>query len=337
VLGTVTLCLGVLFGLSPVGTHGVAAAAEIPKPGGTLNVGLHIELLHNDWQATVAHPFPHVMGHVFEGLTAFGKNFDPVPELAESIDPGSGGTLWTFKLRKGVLFHNGKEMGAADVQASLERWRRVGPKGTIFKNLERFEIADKYTLRMHFKEPIGRSLLLALGSDENKAIIMPKEIAEASPEATKLSEVIGTGPYRFVENKPDQFIRLKRFDRYVPRTDPPNYQGGKKLTYMNEIIFWIIVPGCGLGDRRVRHHHRYSGHGIYAVQGHSRRRPREERPRALGVHDVQSQEGADQQPLYPQGDSDSSRRTRDHGCRDLQRGLSRHRSQLLPAGKSVQQ
>ena len=240
VLGTVTLCLGVLFGLSPVGTHGVAAAAEIPKPGGTLNVGLHIELLHNDWQATVAHPFPHVMGHVFEGLTAFGKNFDPVPELAESIDPGSGGKLWTFKLRKGVLFHNGKEMGAADVQASLERWRRVGPKGTIFKNLDRFEIADKYTLRMHFKEPIGRSLLLALGSDENKAIIMPKEIAEASPEATKLSEVIGTGPYRFVENKPDQFIRLKRFDRYVPRTDPPNYQSGKKLTYMNEIIFWIV-------------------------------------------------------------------------------------------------
>jgi hypothetical protein len=41
--------------------------AQTPKPGGTLNVGLHIDLLHYDWQSTVAHPFPHVMGHAGAG------------------------------------------------------------------------------------------------------------------------------------------------------------------------------------------------------------------------------------------------------------------------------
>ena len=96
-------------------------------------------------------------------------NFDAVPELADSIDVTPDGKVWTFTLRKGVLFHNGKEMGAADVQASLERWRRVGPKGTILKNLDRFEVACPYVLKLHFKEPIGRALLLAFGSDENKS------------------------------------------------------------------------------------------------------------------------------------------------------------------------
>ena len=58
--------------------------AQAPKRGGTLNVGLHIDLLHYDWQATVAHPFPHVMGQVFEGLTAFGKDFSAVPEIGRA-------------------------------------------------------------------------------------------------------------------------------------------------------------------------------------------------------------------------------------------------------------
>jgi len=254
VLATTLLSTAILLGLLLLGPQEMAVAGETPKRGGTLNVGLHIGLLHHDWQSTVAHPYPHVMGHVFEGLTAFGKNFDPVPELAEAIDVTAGGRVWTFTLRKGVLFHNGKELGPADVQASLERWRRVGPKGTILKNLERFETPDKYTLRLHFKEPLGRSLLLAFGSDENKAIIMPKEVAEASPESAKLSEVIGTGPYRFAEHKPDQYVRLRRFDKYVPRTDPPNYQSGRKIAYMDEIVYWIVpesstrIAGLETGD-----------------------------------------------------------------------------------------
>ncbi len=236
-------CLVAMLALSLVMLLGAGNAfAQTPKRGGTLNVGLHIDLLHYDWQATVAHPFPHVMGHVFEGLTAFGKDFSAVPELAESIDATPDGRQWTFKLREGVLFHNGKEMTAEDVQASIERWRKVGPKGTILKNLDRYEIVAKYVLRMHFKEPMGRFLLLAFGSDENKAIIMPKEIAEKYPEATKIpkSEVIGTGPFQFVEHKPDQFVRLKRFDKYKPRNDAANYQSGRKVVWVDEVVFWVV-------------------------------------------------------------------------------------------------
>ncbi len=229
-------------------------AADTPKKGGTLNVGLHIPLPTLDWQSTVSHPLPHVMGNVFEGLTAFGKDFTAVPELAESWQASADGKTWTFKLRKGVLFHNGQEMTSADVLASVGRWLKVGPKGQGLTTLSTMDAPDKYTFRMIFKEAMGQSLLLTLGSDENKCIIMPKEVCDASPKAGTLSAIIGTGPYKWAEYKEDQYVKLTRFDKYVPRTDAPNYQAGKKVAYLDQIVFWIVpesstrVAGLESGD-----------------------------------------------------------------------------------------
>jgi len=210
-----------------------------PKMGGTLNVGLHTSFSTIDWQSTVGHPAPHVQSNVWEGLTAYGKDFTAAPELAESYKSSSGGRVWTFKLRRGVLFHNLKEMTSEDVIASIKRWQKVGPKGANLKTTK-IVAKDKYTVELHFKDPFGQALLLLLGSDENKCVIMPKEVAEASPEANNLSEIIGTGPYKWTEYKEDQYVRLTKFDKYVSRKDKPNYQTGKKVAYLDEIIFWIV-------------------------------------------------------------------------------------------------
>ena len=222
---------------------GVEEAAEEvggdPKMGGTLNVALHIDFGTLDWQSTVAHPAPQVQSNVWEGLTAYGKDFTAVPELAESISASEDGKVWTFNLREGVLFHNLKEMTSDDVVASIERWQRVGPKGAAL-NTTKIEATDKYTVKMYFDEPIGQSLLLLLGSDENKCVIMPEEVCEASPVAGTVSEIIGTGPYMWTEYKEEQYVRLTKFDQYVPRTDAPNYQSGGKVAYLDEIIFWIV-------------------------------------------------------------------------------------------------
>ena len=217
-----------------------SAASDGPKYGGTLDVAIATTPHTLDWQSTVSHPLPHIMGHVFEGLFGFTKEFDAAPELAESWETNADGTVWTIRLRTGVMFHNGDELMADDVVASLERWRRVGPKGPALDELEQFEIIDDHTLAMHFSSPKGRFLLLLLGSDENKAVIMPKEVAEASPEGGTLSEVVGTGPYRFVEYREDQYVRLERFADYSARDDAPNYQTGNKIAYPDELLFWIV-------------------------------------------------------------------------------------------------
>ena len=136
-----------------------AYSATEPVKGGTLNVGLHIPLPTLDWQSTVGHPLPHVMGHVFEGLTGQGKDLNAEPELAETIEAAADGRTWTFKLRSGVKFHNGKTLEAADVQASLERWRKVGPKGSGLESLAAIETPSADTVILKFNSAMGRYLL----------------------------------------------------------------------------------------------------------------------------------------------------------------------------------
>lgn len=217
------------------------AVSDGPKNGGVLNVGLSIPFATLDWQATVQHPAPQVQSNVWEGLTAYAKDFTAAMELADSIVPTESGKVWTFNLRQGVLFHNLKEMTSADVKASVDRWLKVGPKGlALAPQVDKVDATDKYVVTMSFKDPIGQTLLLLLGSDENKCVIMPKEVCDASPEANKLSEIIGTGPYKWTEYKEDQYILLTRFDKYVPRSDAPNYQTGKKVPYVDQIKFWIV-------------------------------------------------------------------------------------------------
>ena len=69
----------------------------------------------------------NVSSHIFEGLFARGADYAPKLMLAESYDASADGLTHTFKLRKGVQFHNGKEMDSEDVQASMQRWLEIGP------------------------------------------------------------------------------------------------------------------------------------------------------------------------------------------------------------------
>src|SRR2546428_6960988 len=208
--------------------------------GGVLKAAMIGEPPSLDLQWTTAVITQQITWHIYETLYTYDRNFVPIPLLAEGHTVSDGGRRYTITLRKGVRFHNGKEMTAADVVPSLNRWGKIATPGKpLWKNVEAVEAKDAYTVVIHLKEPSG-SLLFGLGRPNAGAAIYPKEVVDAAGDA-QIKEFIGTGPYRFVEHKPDRHIKLSRFKDYRARSEASEGYGGKRTAYADEILF-VPVP-----------------------------------------------------------------------------------------------
>ncbi len=217
-----------------------APAQETPRSGGVLKAAMIGEPPTLDLHWTTAVITQEIVFHVYEGLFTYDQKFAPIPMLAESCTMAPDGRRYTIVLRKGVRFHNGKEMFAADVVASLTRWGKVATVGkAVWRSVEAVEGKDPYTVVIHLKEPSG-SLLYALASPNNGGSIHPKEVIDAAGDG-QIKEFIGTGLYRFVEHRPDRHIKLARFKDYAARREAPDGYGGRRTAYFDEILF-IPVP-----------------------------------------------------------------------------------------------
>jgi peptide/nickel transport system substrate-binding protein len=162
--------------------------------------------------------------------------------LAESLPTVSAdGLTYTFKLRSGIKFHNGKEMTSEDVVASLTRWGKQSVYGkALFAQVAELKALDKTTVQMKLKEK-SAIVVISLAVPNNFGAIYPKEIAEKFPPQEKVTEYVGTGPYKLAEWAPDRHIRMVRFDDYRSRADKPDGYGGGKTAWADEIR-WIPVP-----------------------------------------------------------------------------------------------
>ena len=221
-----------------------AAAQEQPRTGGVLKAAMIGEPPSLDLHSTTATITQQITWHVYETLFTYDKHYNPVPMLAEGHSVSDGGRRHVIKLRRGVKFHNGKEMTSADVVPSLQRWGKMATTGkAAFKFVEAVEARGPYEVAIHLKEPMA-ALLDGLGRPGNAAVIYPKEIIDAAGDS-QLKEFIGTGPYRFVEHKPDRHIKVARFKDYAARAEPPDGYGGKRTAYVDEILF-IPVPDVAI-------------------------------------------------------------------------------------------
>ena len=185
-----------------------AGAQDTPRQGGILKAAIIGEPPTLDTHTTTATIAYQIAWHVFETLYTYDRQYMPIPMLAESHTVDDTGRRYTITLRKGVKFHDGKELTAADAASSLVRWGRLHTTGkTMFKTIEAVEATESHVLVIHLKEPSG-SLLYALASPY--LAIHPKRVLDAAGDKP-LTEFIGTGPFRFVEHKADRHIRLARF------------------------------------------------------------------------------------------------------------------------------
>ena len=217
-----------------------AAAQEQPRTGGVFKAAMIGEPPSLDLHWTTAVITQQITWHFYETLFTFDKQYNPIPMLAEGYTATDGGRRYTIRLRKGVKFHNGKEMTSADVVPSLQRWGKMATPGkAVFKFVEAVEAKGPYEVAIHLKEPTT-ILIGGLGSPNNAAAIYPKEVIDAAGDG-QVKEFIGTGPYRFVEHKPDRHIKVARFKDYAARPEAPDGFGGKRTAYFDEILF-IPVP-----------------------------------------------------------------------------------------------
>jgi peptide/nickel transport system substrate-binding protein len=148
--------------------------------------------------------------NVLEGLTKVREDGSIAPLLAESWTMDPDGRSYTFKLKKGVKFHDGEAFDASDVKFSIERAK--GEKSTnkakkaVFENISAVSVVDAHTVILTLNNADG-NFLFRLG--ENTAVILdPKSAADA---ATK---PVGTGPYTLGEWKKGTSVTLNKWDGF---------------------------------------------------------------------------------------------------------------------------
>ena len=177
--------------------------------------------------------------HVFESLFTLDKDYKPVPALAQSYQVSDDGLTYTFQLRQGVKFHNGKDLTADDVAASMNYWleRSTRAKGLLGGSIFTAEGADTVILTV---PKASADVLELLASPSQFAAVSPKEIIEAAGE-NGITEYIGTGPYQLGEWKADQYIELVRYEGYQPHEGPSSGFAGEKRAATEKLVFRFVT------------------------------------------------------------------------------------------------
>jgi peptide/nickel transport system substrate-binding protein len=177
--------------------------------------------------------------HIHETLYIFNPGLHFFPVLAAALpEISADGKQYIIRLRTDARFHDGSTMTADDVVASLQRWMRLSPRGKLGgEYVDGVVASDPATAVMTLKKPYAPMLAL-LAYPNGAAAIMPKRLAAA---ADPLKEFIGTGPYKLIEYKPDQYIRVGRFADYRSPPGAADGYAGKRQAIIDEIRF-VPVP-----------------------------------------------------------------------------------------------
>lgn len=219
---------------SAASAGGNAAAAE-PTSGGTLRIAAEALPATLDPHTTTANVVTHAARQIFEPLVALDTAYQVQPVLAESYERSEDGKTTTFKLRSDIQFHNGKVMTADDVIASMEKWQQGATAKANLGN-STWEKIDDLTVVLHAETP-SSLLMYALAEMQQFPAIMPKEVIDAA-DASGVKEFIGTGPFQLDEIVPNQYMRLTKFEKYQPRTEPADGLAGNKEALLDELMYY---------------------------------------------------------------------------------------------------
>lgn len=206
------------------------AAEEKPRRGGTLTFLVFPE---PPVLTTIAHSAGSsvlITGKVVEGLLAYDFQLNPQPQLATTWEISADGLTYTFRLREGVRWHDGKPFTSADVAHSIQLLKEFHPRGrATFSRVTEIRTPDAHTVILKLSQPVPY-LITALAASE--APIVPKHLysdgkADANPHN---NAPVGTGPFVFKEWVRGSHIVYER---------NPHYWDGDK-PYLDRLVVRFI-------------------------------------------------------------------------------------------------
>jgi peptide/nickel transport system substrate-binding protein len=202
------------------------AHAQKPVYGGSLAIAQGVEPPGLDPTTATSAVIPRVVyGNVMEGLVKIDRTGKIVPALAGDYKVSMDGKEYSFSLKKGVKFHDGKAFGAEDVKLTFDRL--MDPKNATahpeyYKDIESVQVVDPSTVKIRLKN-VNSMFLFNLAR--------PDSIIVNHQAVDKLkTEPIGTGPFKFVEWVRGDHITLAKFDGYHR----------KGIPYLDKVTFKFI-------------------------------------------------------------------------------------------------
>ena len=187
-------------------------ASDKPKSGGTLTMAIRKDVSIMNPMIRTSSTDQSIRELIYESLLALDERGAIKPKLAESWEISNDGKVYTFHLRKGVKFHNGKEVIAEDAKYAMDY--TLNPKNGAYGRsrltlVEGVKAPDKYTLKVYLKD--RSSAFLSILTNIKAFSFIPK----GSLKSAKPSEFPpGSGPFRFVEWKANQRIVFERYENY---------------------------------------------------------------------------------------------------------------------------
>lgn len=205
-----------------MGAWSGAVAQDAPQEGGTLRVSIEADLREaSAFQARISVDKMVMGSTVYDALFQTDEQGNSLPSLATGASTSEDLKEWTFTIREGVTFHNGKALTAADIKSSIDAYLDPATASNLagdLANIASVDVVGDYEVKITLKDPDAR--LQSIFTD-NIFIVDTDDFDPAAP--------IGTGPYKWEERVPGDRITFVRYDEHW-RGRPP----------LDRVIFRVI-------------------------------------------------------------------------------------------------